>query len=115
MDLIPDDIRKVLLANTDRLSADSSYDPVPVVKLFTPDADATWLMTRAEPYGGDLMLYGLSDLGLGCPEFGPTLLSELTEYRGVLGLPVERDPFFVPRQPIGQYIRQAIAAGYIQT
>lgn len=114
MDLIPDDIQAALLANSDRLAADSSFDPEPVVKLFTPDAGATWLMTRAEPYGDDLMLYGLSDLGLGCPEYGPTLLFELAAFRGILGLPVERDLFFEPRQPISRYIRQAIATGYIQ-
>lgn len=111
MDLIPDDIREALLANTDRIEADSSFDPEPVVKLFTPDAGATWLMTRAEPNGDDLVLYGLSDLGLGCPEFGPTLLSELTAYRGIFGLPVERDLFFEPHQPISRYFSQAIAAG----
>lgn len=114
MDLIPNDIREALLANTDRLAANGNDDPVPVVKLFTPDAGGTWLMTRAEPYGADLMLYGLADLGLGCPEFGPTLLSELTAYRGVFGFPVERDLFFEPHQPISRYISQAMSAGYVQ-
>jgi len=29
------------------------FDPLPVVKLFTPDADATWLLTEIGPRGDD--------------------------------------------------------------
>jgi Protein of unknown function (DUF2958) len=42
-------------------------DPHPVVKLFTPDAGATWLLTELDPEDDDLA-FGLMDLGLGEPE-----------------------------------------------
>lgn len=44
-------------------------DPYPVVKLFTPDAGATWLLTELDPEDDDLA-FGLMDLGLGEPELG---------------------------------------------
>ena len=44
-------------------------DPMPVVKLFTPDASAVWLLTTLDPNDKDLA-YGLCDLGFGSPELG---------------------------------------------
>jgi hypothetical protein len=38
-----------------------------VVKLFTPDAQCTWLLTEL---GNDDIAYGLCDLGMGTPELG---------------------------------------------
>ena len=114
MQLIPNDIRAALLANAARAASDFDFDPEPVVKLFTPDAGATWLFTRADEEGEELRLWGLCDLGLGCPEFGSIMLSTLQDFRGILGLEVERDLHFQPTQPISRYIRQATAAGYLQ-
>jgi len=59
------------------------------VKMFTPDAGATWFITEADPVTG--RLFGLCDLGLGFPEIGYVMLSEIEAVRGKLGLPVERD------------------------
>jgi hypothetical protein len=36
-----------------------------VVRLFTPDAHATWLLAALDPTDGDTA-YGLIDLGSGC-------------------------------------------------
>ncbi len=47
--LIPEPLREVLLANGARTAAGDDIDPVPVVKLFTPDAGATWLLTELDP------------------------------------------------------------------
>ena len=33
--------------------ADGSIDPMPVVRLFTPDAHATWLLAALDPADGD--------------------------------------------------------------
>jgi len=41
-------------------------DFLPVVKLFTPDAGCTWLLTEIDPQDEDLA-FGLCDLGLGFP------------------------------------------------
>src|ERR1019366_6541750 len=47
---------------------DQALDFEPVVKLFTPDGNATWLLTELNP---DIdVAFGLYDLGLGQPELG---------------------------------------------
>ncbi len=92
MQLITAAQRAALLANG-AASAKRDIDPHPVVKLFTPDAGATWLLTELDPTEPDIA-FGLCDLGLGCPELGYVRLSELQTVRGKLGLPVERDLWF---------------------
>ena len=88
-------------------------DPRPVVKLFTPDANATWLLIELDPGNPD-RAFGLCDLGLGSPELGYVLVSELETLRGPLGLSVERDRYFVADGPISAYARDAQAAGAIR-
>jgi hypothetical protein len=63
-----------------------AIDFEPVVKLFTPDGSATWLLTELDSIGGHLA-FGLCDLGLGEPELGYMSLHELAAARGPLGLP----------------------------
>ena len=43
-------------------------DHFPVVKLFTPDAQATWLLSEID-YQESNIAFGLSDLGLGLLPF----------------------------------------------
>jgi hypothetical protein len=111
--LIPDHLRVQLLTNGARSAAGEQIDPYPVVKPFTPDAGATWLLTELDPEDPDLA-FGLCDLGLGCPELGHVRLSEIETVRGKLGLPVERDLFFQPDKPLSRYASQAHAAGMIR-
>lgn len=92
----------------------SGVDHKPVVKLFTPDAAATWLITECDPDEPD-RLFGLCDLGLGSPELGFVSLSEILEVRGTLGLPVERDLHFVGTKPLSAYADDARAKGRIVT
>jgi Protein of unknown function (DUF2958) len=77
-------------------------DFIPVVKLFTPDAQCTWLLTEL---GLDDIAFGLCDLGLGCPEMGFVCMREIRELRGPLGLPVERDEHFTADKSISVYRR----------
>ena len=84
--------RQRLLRNG-QASRERDIDHVPVVKLFTPDASATWLLTELDPDDPD-RAFGLCDLGLGCPELGYVSLAELAALRGPMGLPVERDMHF---------------------
>jgi hypothetical protein len=63
-----------------------------VLKLFTPDAQCTWLITQIEP-NGDTM-WGLCDLNMDCVEYGTVSLNEIKALRGRMGLPVERDAHF---------------------
>ncbi|UPK27655.1 DUF2958 domain-containing protein [Bradyrhizobium sp. 195] len=87
-------------------------DHFPVVKLFTPDAGATWLITECDLDEPD-RLFGLCDLGLNCPELGFVHLSEIKEVRGGLGLPVERDFHFNAEKPISAYAAETRAKGRI--
>jgi len=83
-------------------AAGRHHDPAPVMKLFTPDAGATWLLTEIDPTDHD-RAFGLCDLGLGEPELGYVSLGELSAIRGALGLPVERDTAFTGDKPLSAY------------
>ncbi|MEQ9642036.1 MAG: DUF2958 domain-containing protein [Alphaproteobacteria bacterium] len=87
-------------------------DFIPVVKLFTPDAACTWILSELDPEEPDIA-FGLCDLGMGFPELGSVRISELEAVRGKLGLPVERDRFFSARQSLAIYARAAYTAGAI--
>ena len=113
-DLIPAELRDRMLENGHRSAADGDHDPSPVVKLVTPDAGATWLLTELYPDDPDIA-FGLCDLGLGFPELGVVSLAEIAAVRGVLGLPVERDLAFSADCPLSAYARTARAAGAIVT
>lgn len=111
--LITDAQRTELLANGARTAAGETIDPYPAVKLFTPDAGATWLLTELDPADPDLA-FGLCDLGLGYPELGSVRLSEIAAIRGRLGLPVERDLFFRADRPLSRYAEEAQRLGIIR-
>lgn len=81
-------------------------DHLPVVKLFTPDAGCTWLLSEIDPEESDIA-FGLCDLGLGCPELGCVSLAELCSLRGKLGMLVERDLSFAARHPMSVYAEAA--------
>ena len=102
-----------LLANGHRTAGGESIDPIPVVKLFTPDAQATWLLTEIDPDDEDIA-FGLCDLGMGCPELGSVRLSELATVRGRLGLPIERDEHFQANKSLWAYTEEAREVGYIK-
>lgn len=101
-----------MLANSresERTRDGSHFEPV--VKLFTPDGNATWLISEIAP-DGDTM-FGLCDLGMGSPELGYVSLAEITALRGKMGLPVERDMHFKARGTMSEYAQLAREAGRI--
>jgi hypothetical protein len=117
MTLITKALTEQLLANGRAQRAaidkgDDAFDFKPVVKLFTPDAQCTWLLTELDPDGG--LAFGLCDLGMGEPELGYVSLVELA-YRGKLGLPVERDLHFETDKTISAYAQEARSQGHIVT
>ncbi len=116
MKLLTKDIEKRLLANgaLRRQFAGTEPEPdfLPVVKLFTPDAGCTWLLSELDPDDPDIA-FGLCDLGMGCPELGYVSLAELRAVRGALKLPIERDLHFVPAKTISAYADEAREAGRI--
>ena len=112
MKLINDELRAQLLTNGQQSIEHDDLDPLPVVKLFTPDAGATWLLTEIDPGDHD-HAFGLCDLGQGFPELGYVSLAELQSVRGRFGLPVERDLHFKATKAISAYAREARLAGRI--
>lgn len=84
----------------------------PVLKLFAPDAAATWLISESDPDDAD-RLFGLCDLGLGAPELGYVSLAEILTVRGHLGLPVERDMHFVATMTLTDYANAARLTGRV--
>lgn len=110
--LITDEQRAQLLANGREAIENPDFDPRPVVKFFTPDAGATWLISELDP-DDVLRAFGLCDLGQGFPEIGWLCLNELRSVRGPLGLAVERDLHFRADKPLSAYAREARLAGRI--
>lgn len=110
--LITREHRTLLLDNGAAAARGEQRDPMPVVKLFTLDAHATWLLTELDPSDGDTA-YGLLDLGVGMPELGHVRLSVLESIRGPRDLAVARDLHFTPRRPLSEYTRQARKDGSI--
>ena len=110
--LVTDEQRAALLVNGRLAAADEQHDPLPVVRLFTPDAHATWLLAALDPADGDTA-YGLIDLGISMPELGHVQLSDLASIVGPNKLPVMRDRYFQAVRPLSEYLRLAQENGSI--
>ncbi|MBB4632534.1 DUF2958 domain-containing protein [Sphingosinicella soli] len=87
------------------------FDPLPVLKLFSPLGAATWIAT--ELYDDGDTLFGLADLGFGCPELGTFSLREIAAVRLPFGLTIERDIAFTPRAPLSVWADTARRCGSI--
>lgn len=116
MILLTPALRVVLRANDSaRLAADrdgrAAPDPIPAVKIFNPLGAATWLATELAEDGDTL--FGLADLGFGCPELGSFGLTELSGIRLPFGLRLERDLCFSSLHPLSASAETARRAGSI--
>ncbi len=118
MKLLTQNIHDKLLANgrnqDEVRGTPQEIDFHPVVKLFTPDAGCTWLLTEIDPEYPDIA-FGLCDLGMGFPELGSVSLAELQGIRGRIGLPIERDRYFKASHPLSIYAKAATQAQRIVT
>jgi len=101
-----------LLAVGAARAAGRSIDPMPAVRLFTPDAHATWLLAALDPADGDTA-WGLIDLGIGMPGLGHVKLSDLASIVGPRQQPVMRDRYFQAARPLSEYLRLAQENGSI--
>lgn len=116
MILLTPELRAALRANhaAHRAAADNDerdHDPAPLVKLFNPVGAATWLAT--ELYDDGDTLFGLADLGFGCPEMGVFSLSEIASIRLPFGLGIERDLTFASAVPLSVWADTARHLGSI--
>lgn len=115
MILLPPILRFALRANDmSRRACDENgrlFDPAPVIKLFNPLGAGTWLATELAEDGD--ALFGLADLGFGCPELGYFSLSEIAAVRLPYGLFIERDLSFDSTIPLSVWAETARRAGSI--
>lgn len=115
MILLTPDLRYALRANAISSAAaqaqDKQFDPAPVVKFFNPLGAGTWLAT--ELYNDGDTLFGLADLGFGCPEMGVFSLSEIQSVRLPYGMRIERDLGFCTPHPLSRWADTARRAGSI--
>ena len=84
-----------------------NIDPEPVIKLFTPDAQCTGLLTELYP-DDPTIAFGLCDLGMGFPELGDVSLTELQSVQGTMGLPIEKDLHFKADKKLSEYVQVAM-------
>ena len=110
--LVTEAQRAALLENGRRAAAGEPHDPLPVVRLFTPDAHAIWLLASLDPADGDTA-WGVMDVGIGMPELGRIKLSDLASIVGPNKQPVMRDLYFQAVRPLSEYLRLAQENGSI--
>ena len=110
--LMTEDERKQLLEHGRVRAAGRAIDPLPVARLFTPDAHATWLLVSLDPADGDTA-HGLIDLGISMPELGEIKLSDLASIVGPRQQPEVRDRYFRAVRPLSEYLRLAQENGSV--
>ncbi len=102
MSRLTPELRAVLCGNAAQALAAEAvggrFDTPPLVKLFNPVGVATWLAT--ELYSDNDTLFGLADLGFGCPELGTFSLAEISAVRLPFGLSIECDLSFSSETPL---------------
>jgi hypothetical protein len=103
--ILSEQMRKLIANGRETAKTADGSHLKPVVKFFTPDGAATWLITEIAE-DGDTM-FGLCDLGFGSPELGYVSLTELKSIRGIYNLPVERDMHFKATGAIAEYAELA--------
>jgi hypothetical protein len=107
MSLLPPEMRAALRA---QYQSDAT-DKRPLVKLFHPLSAATWLASELDADGDTL--FGLADLGFGCPELGYFSLAEIEALRLPFGLRIERDLHFSTTVTLSDWAAWARKAGSI--
>ena len=104
--------RAQLIANGREARNRMVHDFHPVVRLFTPDAKATWLLAVIDPTDEDLV-YGLCDIGIGMPSLDRIKVSVLEALAGPRGQRVRNDQYFRATRTLAEYTRLAQANGSI--
>ena len=106
MKLITKEIKRLL----DKNKTLPEKDRKPYLKLFNAYGQGTWLISEIDEND---ILFGLCDLGFGCPEFGYVALSELVSMKmGVIPM-IERDMYFEPNTTLDKYWSESISNGVI--
>lgn len=102
--LLTTELRERLLSNG-RLPVS---DLPPIVKFFNPAGAGAWLAT--ELASDEDTLFGIADLGFGCPEIGSFSLTELESIKLPFGLRIERDLGFSTEHALSVWAEAARAS-----
>ena len=80
---------------------------VVVAKFFNPCGAGTWIITEGDKCeNGDYEMFGYCHLGSDeYAEFGYVMLSELQDYKGFLGLGIERDLNISENATLGEVMK----------
>jgi hypothetical protein len=118
MKLLTKEIKKKLRSNYIKQEEENmlggenfSRSVKPVVKLFNPMGAGTWLITDMDERG---IMFGLCDLGVGCPELGNVALSELEELLLPFNMGIERDIHWEADKSLMEYLNEAIENQFIK-
>ena len=111
MPFLTDEQRREMLANGVARARGEDIDPYPVLKLYTPDAGASWVLAALDADGDTA--YGLIDVGTGFPELGAVSLSMLAGINGPKGLPVAIEPQYKARKTLSVYAADAQRDGMV--
>jgi hypothetical protein len=84
-------IREKLIAN--HKNQDGTKEFKAVLKLFNPTGAGTWYLSELDPETN--VAFGLCHIT--DKEYGYVDLNELENFKGALGLGIERDKFFTPK------------------
>lgn len=87
-------------------SMGSDFNQMVVAKFFNPCGAGTWYLMNQDPEDTNY-LWGI--VSLHAVEMGSFSLSDLKEYRGPMGIGIERDKFFKPMK--AQDVWDALQAG----
>lgn len=111
MTLLTNEQKRLMQAHGAARARGEALDPLPVVKLYTADAGAVWLLTELSADGDQA--FGLCDAGIGNPELGHVSISALEGVRGPRGMRIVADPQFAPRLTLSGYLADAQRDGSI--
>lgn len=111
MTFLTDHQREKMLVNGVARALGEDCDPYPVVKLYMPGADVTWVLAALDADGD--RAYGLIDVGTGFPELGEVSLSMLAGIKGPGGLPVVVEANYKPRKTLSAYVADAQRDGMV--
>src|SRR3546814_14398962 len=96
--LITAEQRVQLHAVGEASAAGQRIDPVPAVRLFTPDAHVTWLLAAPDPEDG-AKAWALIDLAIGLQAPGKVKLLGHVTFVGPRQQPVMAHRYFLPARP----------------
>ncbi|WPG41213.1 DUF2958 domain-containing protein [Variovorax sp. EBFNA2] len=103
MTFLTDHQREQMRANGMARARGEDCDPYPVVKLYIPGADATWVLTALDADGD--RAFGLMDAGTGFPKVGEvsSMRKGITEAGG---LPAVVEANYTPRNPSVRVLKE---------